>query len=98
MSTQKSFSKTVVERRRLYIDYNCWLADTEALTNFTVVITPLTSEAPLVVDVAFTDVTNRKLAVYVDAGKGNTSYVVQMIVDTDAGQTKRDDVNIRVLP
>ena len=36
MSVIKTFSKTVVERRRLLINYGCWLPETEKLIDFRV--------------------------------------------------------------
>lgn len=98
MSILKTFTKSAVERLRLYIDYSCWLEDTEKLTDFQVVVSPLTSAAPLSADVAFVDVTNKKLSFFAGAGVGNTTYTIQMIVRTDAGQIKRDDIGLRVLP
>ncbi|HVQ52136.1 MAG TPA: hypothetical protein VMS92_18995 [Mycobacterium sp.] len=98
MSVRKSFSKTVVERRRLYISYDCWLPELEKLTDFSVLVSPFTADAPLVVDVAFTDVNHRKLAFFSSGGKGNTQYVIQLIVRTDGGQTKRDDIGLAVKP
>jgi hypothetical protein len=98
VSVRKSFSKTVVERRRLYIDYDCWLPTNEKLTDFSTITSPDTADQPLTVDVAFVDTTHRKLAFFSNGGKGNTSYVIQLIVRTDGGQTKRDDIGIRVLP
>src|SRR5262245_16707693 len=97
MSVRKSFSKHTVERRRLYIDYGCWLPENEKLTDFSVIISP-TTPTPLVVDVAFTDVTQRKIAFFASNGTANTTYVIQMIVRTDAGQVKRDDISLRVAP
>jgi hypothetical protein len=93
----KSFRKTVSERRRLYIDYSCWLATTEKLTGFQVTITPL-STTPLVIDVAFTDVTNKKLTMFAGGGVANTSYVVSLLVNTDGGQVKQDDLGLKVTP
>lgn len=98
MSVLKTFSKTAVERRRLYVDYGCWLEDTEILTDIQVVVSPLTEDAPLTADVAFADVTNKKITFFAGAGVGNTLYTIQMIVRTNAGQVKRDDIGMRVLP
>jgi hypothetical protein len=94
----KLYRKTVIERRRLYLDYNCWLEDTEKLTDFQVTITPYTSDAPLSVSAAYTDVAQKKLSMFVGSGKANTDYTIQMVVTTDAGQVKRDDIGIRVSP
>ena len=94
----KTFRKTTVERRRLYINYECWLQEIEKLSSFQAVISPLTSEAPLALTLAFTDPTNKKLTMFASGGVGNTDYVVQIIVGTDAGQVKRDDIGIRVTP
>ena len=41
----KVFRKTSVERRRLYIDYDCWLAPTELLVEFQATIIPYTESA-----------------------------------------------------
>lgn len=98
MSIRKAFSKTVIERRRLYISYDCWLPELEKLTDFSTIVTPATADAPLNVDVAFTDVNHRKLAFFSSGGKANTQYVIQLIVRTDGGQTKRDDIGLKVLP
>jgi hypothetical protein len=94
----KIFSKTVVERRRLYLDYSCWLEDAERLTGFQVTISPYTEDAALSVTAGYTDATNKKLAMFVGGGQGNTDYTLQMVVTTDAGQVKRDDIGVRVLP
>jgi len=94
----KSFMKTAVERRRLYADYNCFLADTEKLTDFQVLIAPTTEDAPLGVVMGYPDATQRKLMFYVNGGRGNTSYVLSLIVHTNEGQTKRDDIGVRVYP
>jgi hypothetical protein len=100
MSTMpiRTFRKTVVERRRLYLDYDCWLAETEKLGSLQVVIIPFTSDAPLTVNSGFADAGQRKVMFYVGGGKSNTNYTLQMIVGTDQGQTKRDDLGIRVFP
>lgn len=97
MSVRKSFSKTQIERRRLYVSYDCWLPVGEKLTDFASLISPLT-DTPLTIDMAYADVAQRKLAVYASGGQANTQYVIQLIVQTDGGQTKRDDIGLRVNP
>jgi hypothetical protein len=94
----KVFRKTVVERKRFYLDYSCWLEEVEQLTNFQVTISPHIPETPITTTVGYTDATNKKLAMFVAGGKGNTDYTLQMVVHTDAGQIKRDDIGLRVLP
>lgn len=94
----KLYRKSVVERRRLYLDYSCWLEETEKLTSFQASISPYTQDAPLSVTAAYTDVAQTKLAMFVGGGKANTDYTVQMVVQTDSGQVKRDDIGIRVSP
>jgi hypothetical protein len=100
MSTMpvKTFRKTVIERRRLYISYDCWLSDTEELSEFQITVIPLTTGAPLLLTSSFPDVEKRRLMMYAAGGKANTNYTVQLVVRTDEGQTKRDDIGIRVLP
>ena len=94
----KIFRKTVVERRRLYIDYSCWLSDTEELTEFQATVIPFTEGQPLLLNNSFPDADKRRLMMYAAGGKANTNYTVQLVVRTDEGQTKRDDIGIRVLP
>ena len=59
---------------------------------------PYTEEAPITVNIGYTDATNKKLVMFVGGGKGNTNYTLQMVVKTDAGQIKRDDIGLRVTP
>ena len=92
----KTFQKAPVEKRRLYLDYDCWLEDTEQLTSFQTVITPNTVEAPLLTSVGYVDVSQRKLVMFVQGGVNNTNYVVQMVTGTDEGQIRRDDIGIWV--
>lgn len=94
----KLYRKTVVERRRLYLDYSCWLEDVEKLVSFQVTIIPYTSDAPLTTSAAYTDAAQKKLAMFVGDGKASTDYTIQMVVTTDSGQVKRDDIGIRVSP
>jgi hypothetical protein len=94
----KTYHKAAVERRRLYMDYTCWLADDETLTGFQVGVVPYTADAPVVVDVSYPDVAHKKLMMFVSGGKGNTSYTLSMVVNTDSGQIKRDDIGMKVSP
>lgn len=98
MGVIKAFAKTVIERRRLYVDYDCWLADNEQLTDLDITIDPITADAPLIVDQGYPDAEMRRLVFYVSEGKANTSYTMQMVVTTTEGQVKRDDIGMRVLP
>lgn len=92
----KTYQKAPVERRRLYLDYSCWLEEAEKLTDTQVTITPFTEEEPIVVTTGYTDATQKKLAMFVSGGKANTSYVLSVVVRTDAVQIKRDDIGVRV--
>ena len=94
--TLKIYRKAAIERRRLYFDYSCWLEETEALSSFQITVSPYTAEAPLTATGGYTDATNKKIVLFVGAGLANTSYVLQMVVGTDAGQVKRDDIGVMV--
>jgi hypothetical protein len=96
MSVVKTFMKADVERRRLYIDYSCWLEDTEQLTDLQVTVSPLTSNSPLQVTTAYTDTTHKKLTMFASGGVANTNYTMSLLVHTDQGQTKKDDIGLRV--
>jgi hypothetical protein len=93
----KTYSKASVERRRLYLDYSCWLEDAEKLTDTQVTITPYTSGGPLTATSAYSDSTNKKLVMFISGGVANTNYTVSTVVTTDAGQVKKDDIGIRVV-
>lgn len=94
----RSYHKTVVERRMLYIDYTCWLEEAEKLTDSQVTIAPYTADAPLTVTTGYTDATQKKLTMFVGGGKGNVNYVLSLVVRTDLGQIKRDDIGVSVKP
>ena len=98
MYPKKTYRKTEVEKRRLYLDYSCWLEDNEQLTDAQVTIMPLTSGKLLTVNSGYTDATNKKIAIDIGGGQGNTTYTVQMVVKTTLGQIKRDDLGIVVAP
>jgi hypothetical protein len=98
MSLVRTFRKTPLERRRLYLDYQCWLEGNEVLSDFQVVVDPLTVDAPVTLDLAYTDAARKKLTMYVAGGVGNVDYVLKLLVRTDLGQIKRDDIGLRLLP
>ena len=92
----KSFRKTPIERRRLYLDYSCWLADAEVLTDFQITVYPYTQDAPMVVNAGYPDAEHKKLMMFVSGGAPNTNYTLQMVARTDAGQIKQDNIGMRV--
>jgi hypothetical protein len=94
----KLYRKSVVERRRLYLDYSCWLEENESLVSFQATTVPFTEGTPLSVSAAYTDVDQKKLAMFIGGGKANTDYTIQMVVTTNVGQVKRDDIGMRVAP
>lgn len=98
MSVIKSYRKAAVERRRLMLDYSRWLEDTETLTDFQVVTSPVSEATPIVVNVSYPDVAHKKLVMFVSGGVSNIDYTLQLIVSTNEGQIKRDDIGLRVAP
>jgi len=92
------YRKATVERRRLYIDYGCWLPDGEKLTNFQVTTSPYTPGTPIVVDTTYPDATQRMLMMFIKGGAANTRYTLDLLVTTDAGEVKRDTIEVRVEP
>jgi hypothetical protein len=94
----KSFRKAAVEKRRLYLDYSCWLAETEHLANAQITVFPYTEDTPVTVSSGYTDATNKKIVMYVGGGLGNTRYILQTVVKTSQGQVKRDDIGLVVTP
>lgn len=94
----KIYRKTVVERRRLYIDYSCWLKEAEKLTDFQIASEPYTEAAPIVVDASYPDPTNTKLMLFISGGVANTDYTIALVVRTDATQVKQDNIGVRVTP
>ena len=94
----KTYRKAAIERRRLYIDYSCWLEEVEQLTDFQITINPYTVDAPVIATTAYPDAGHKRLVMFVSGGVGNTNYTLAMVVRTDAGQTKRDDIGLMVTP
>jgi hypothetical protein len=92
------FSKAVVERKRLYLDYSCWLEPDEELSDFQITVTPYTEGSPVVMTVGYPDDLHKKLMCFAAGGQKNTSYLLRMVVRTDAGQIKQDDFGLRVTP
>jgi hypothetical protein len=94
----KTLSKTAVERRRIYLDYSCWLEPSEKLSDFQISVSPYSEDAPIGVDTTYPDETLKRLMMYVSGGVGNTSYTLSVVVRTDSNQVKRDDFGLRVYP
>ena len=92
----KTFRKSSVERRRIYLDYSCWLEETEELTDFQITVFPYTETNPVVVTSGYTDPDHKKLTLFASGGVPNTKYTLQMVTRTDAGQIKRDDIGLMV--
>jgi hypothetical protein len=93
----KIYSKTVLERRRLYIDYDCFLAVGEKLTAVQTLTSPVTTPG-IVVSSSFPDATQRKLISFVSGGIAGTDYTISFVVTTDGGVTKQDTIGMRVTP
>jgi hypothetical protein len=94
----KTYRKTSIERRRLYLDYSCWLEATEVLSSFQVTVVPFTSDAPMAVATSYPDTVHKRLMMYVSGGKANQNYTLQMVINTDQGQVKQDNIGIMVVP
>lgn len=92
----KTYTKSATERRRFYIDFDCWLEPTEKLSEFTIVIQPWTREVPLMAYGAFTDVEQRRLVTYFGGGIAGTNYLISILTKTTQGQTKRDNIGMKV--
>jgi hypothetical protein len=93
----KSYQKAAVERRRLYLDYSCWLEEPEKLVDTQITISPNTIDGPITISTGYTDATQKKLVMFVGGGEANKNYTLQVVVRTDAGQVKRDDIGIKVV-
>lgn len=96
MALIQTYRKASVERRRLRLDYSKWLEDAETLTDFQVTVNPVEVTSPIVLNVAYTDVTHKQLAMFASGGVPNTSYTLQLVVRTNEGQVKRDDIGLKV--
>jgi hypothetical protein len=92
----KAYSKSALERRRFYVDYSCWLEETETLTEFNVVVQPFTRDYPLTTYGAYSDPTNKRIVMYIGGGKPGTTYTVSLISKTNQGQTKQDNIGMKV--
>lgn len=96
MALIKTYRKASVERRRLRLDYAKWLEDSETLTDFQVTVSPVDPSTPIVLNVAYTDVAHKQLVMFAAGGAPNVVYTLQLVVRTNEGQVKRDDIGLRV--
>jgi hypothetical protein len=92
----KTFQKAAVEKRRLYLDYSCWLEEAETISNFSVSATPYTAEAPIVVASGYVDAAHKKLVVFVSGGVPKTNYEITFVAQTSLTQIKQDIIGVRV--
>lgn len=98
MSVLKTFKKKPLERRRLHLDYGSrWLEDTEELVTLVPSVLPVTVP-PLVVDGIVFSIPQRQAVMYASGGLVNTTYTITITVTTDEGQTKLDDIGLKVKP
>jgi hypothetical protein len=93
----KTYRKMPIERRRLYLDYSCWLETSEVLSNFQATVVPFTSDGPLTVASSYPDAEHKRLMLFVSGGKPNQNYTLQMVITTDQGQIKQDNIGIMVV-
>jgi len=94
----KTMSKTAIERRRVYLDYSCWLAEGEVLSDFEVAVSPYTAAAPISVDTVYPNDDQTKLMMFVGGGVANAMYTLSVVIRTDAGQVKQDNFGLRISP
>lgn len=95
MNFLSGVNKAVVERKRYTVDYSPWLETSEVLTNFQMVLTPVTTP-PLVADGAFISADFTILTVFLSGGLGETLYTLSFVTTTSEGQIKRDDMQVFV--
>ena len=95
-SPLKVYRKTEIERRRLYVDYSCWLAEAETLTDFQVETFPYSEARPITVDTSYPDPSNTKLMLFISGGVANTDYTLSLVVRTSGTQVKQDNIGVRV--
>lgn len=98
MSVIKTYRKAAVERRRLHLNYARWLETTETLTDFQVTVSPVDAVAPVVISLGYPDLLHKSLVMFASGGNANKSYTLQLVVRTNEGQVKRDDIGLRVAP
>ena len=95
MSKLGAVSKNSIEKRRFTISYDCWLEDDESLNDFVIGVSPSTTP-PLVADGAYVTADFKSIVTYLSQGKAGALYTVSFIASTSLGQTKRDDLQMRV--
>jgi len=95
MTVHRAFMQAPIEAKRYVFDYSCWLAPSETLATYTVAVSPPTTP-PLIAKGAYADPTKKIMSVMLTGGINKTTYKVIMVVTTSDGQTKRDDIHMRV--
>lgn len=96
MGVLSSVLKYQAERKRYTIDYSAWLDVSEALSQFQLVVSPITVP-PLVADGAYVSPDFSQIITFFSQGLANTSYTVQFLARTNQGQIKRDDLQMQVV-
>lgn len=86
------FVKAPVERKRYQIDYSDWLDTGELVQSIVFTVSPSTGTQPLVVDAYLIGTPATSVAFFANLGDDGVTYTVNVVMTTDGGQTKEDQI------
>jgi hypothetical protein len=86
-----NFIKSPLERKRYTIDYTDWLDTGELVQSIVFTVTPATGSA-LQVDAYAIAIDGLSVAFFANFGELNEVYTVEVLMTTDGGQIKEDEI------
>lgn len=91
-----TFRKTPVERKRYLLDYTDWLDTTETVLTKTFTVSPSTGVDPMQAEGDAIVVGGKQVSFFASHGDSGTTYTVDVVITTSAGQTKEDQLSFIV--
>lgn len=90
-----AFKHTSLESKRYTISYADWLAAGETVASVTYGISP-TTVPPLIIQGSAVNVDNTSITFFISGGLTEYSYLLQILMQTSAGQLKEDVIVVNV--
>lgn len=85
------FRQTPLENKIYVVDYSQWLGSGETLLTVNPTVTQTTTP-PLLISGVATSPDGKSVSFFVSGGADNTTYEVEVLATTTAGQTKNDQI------
>jgi NADH/NAD ratio-sensing transcriptional regulator Rex len=86
------FTKSPAERKRYQIDYSEWLDTGELVQSVVFTVSPSTGTTPLEIDAFLIGTPATDVEFFANLGDDGIGYTVNVVMTTDGGQIKEDQV------